>query len=356
MNDAIALAPELRRVRSCIDSATNLAGLQQAACNMRTLVRRLMDGMPAEALTRLISSLNDAVTQRVIDLVRADSAMDAVRWCWIAFGSEGRQEQTLASDQDNGMIFAGDATDDALRQALLPLARRINDALACCGFPLCSGQIMASNPQCCLGLHEWQVRFANWISDGDPQALLNATIFFDMRPLYGAYELGDALREWLARNAADNPRFLLQMTENALRRTAPLGLLHKVVVEKEGEFAGTIDLKLNAATLFVDAARIYALACGSAAANTADRLREAVAARRLDAGVAQASISAFYFIEMLRLKNQRACYLRGEAMHNHVHPDSLNGAERHTLVMALRQARALQKQLLFDLRGSGSGL
>ncbi|MES2536759.1 MAG: DUF294 nucleotidyltransferase-like domain-containing protein [Pseudomonadota bacterium] len=356
MDKLTALAPDLKHLRLRMAMATDLAELQRTACDTRLLMFRLIDELPAESLTRQISSLNDAITQRAISLVCASSGTDVGRWCWIALGSEGRQEQTLASDQDNGIIFASDADDEAQRQALLPLAWRINDALAACGFPLCAGQIMASNPDCCLSLHEWQVRFTNWISDGDPQALLNATIFFDLRALYGAHELAHALQEWLALNAADNPRFLLQMAENAVRRAPPLGLLRNLVVQKEGEHAGTIDLKLNAATLFVDAARLYGLACGSLASNTADRLRDAVAAQKLDASAAEASIRAFYFIEMLRLENQRRCYLRGEAMHNHVNPDRFDHAERRMLVAALRQAGALQNRLMSDFRGGATRL
>jgi CBS domain-containing protein len=270
---------------------------------------------------------------------------EAVSWCWIALGSEGRQEQTLSSDQDNGIIFAGSDPDDALREMLLPLARRINEALASCGFPLCAGQVMAGTPRWCLSLQEWRNRFANWIFEREPQALLNATIFFDLRPLYGAHDLAQSLMNWLAENASDNPRFLLQMTENALRRTSPLGVLHGFTIEKSGEFVGTIDLKLKAATLFVDAARIYCLSCGSRASNTADRLRLAAEAHQLVPSETEEWIGAFHFIQMLRLKSQHRCYAAGAAMHNHLNPNQLDPAERRLLLHALLRARALQNLL-----------
>ena len=237
------------------------------------------------------------------------------------------------------------------RRTLLPLALRINDALDACGFPFCPGQIMASNPQWCLSLHEWRERFSNWIIDGDPQALLNASIFFDLRPLYGARELAQALVDWLARNASDNHRFLFQMADNALRRKAPLGLLHDFTVEKDGEFAGTIDLKVDAATLFVDAARVYGLACGAHTGNTANRLRVAADAHRLFPKEVNAWIRAFYLIQMLRLENQQRCHMQGIAMHNHVDPEALAPTQRRALLEALRQARALQKKLALDYTG-----
>jgi CBS domain-containing protein len=340
-----AFGQELQRTTGSIDGAADAAGLQRAASEIQALVQGVVEQAPAEPLTRLISTLNDRLTRRLIELTCADTKLQPIRWCWVALGSEGRQEQTLSSDQDNGIIFSGSEPDDALREALLPLAWRINKALASCGFPLCAGQVMASNPQWCLSLHEWRTRFANWIFEGEPQALLNATIFFDLRALYGAGDLAETLTGWLAENASDNPRFLFQMTENALRRTAPLGLLRGFAVERSGEFADTIDLKLQATTLFVDAARVYGLSCGSHLSNTADRFRLAVAAHQLVASDVEEWIRAFHFVQMLRLKRQHRCYVRGAAMHNHIHPNQLEPAERRMLLHALHQARAVQTVL-----------
>lgn len=348
-----AFDQELQCICRSIDDAATAAALERAAREIRALVLRMIELAPAEVLTRLISALNDALTRRAIEQARAGTRLEAVRWCWIALGSEGRQEQTLASDQDNGIVFTARNDAGATREKLLPLARRINAALDACGFPLCTGQVMASNPQWCLSLHEWQIRFAEWITEGDPQALLNATIFFDLRPLYGAYDLAHTLIDWLALNASDNPRFLFQMSENALRREPPLGLLRDFVIEKSGEFIGTIDLKLNAATLFVDAARIYGLACGARASNTADRLRLAADAHCLSAGEVEGWIHAFHVIQMLRLQHQRHAHMRGEATHNHVDPNRLHAVQRRALLEALRHARSLQKRLALDYLGSG---
>lgn len=351
-----AFARDLQHAHRSIGDASDAASLQLAAAKVRGLVHRAVGQAAPEPLTEFISTLNDQLTRRAIELTCAGTQMQGVRWCWIALGSEGRQEQTLSSDQDNGIIFAGSGGATALREQLVPLALRINEALDACGFPLCIGQIMASNPQWCLDLREWRERFATWISDGDPQALLNASIFFDLRPLYGAYDLAEALAHWLEEIAPDNPRFLYQMTENALRRKAPLGVLRDFVVEKGGDFAGTVDLKLHAATLFVDAARIYGLALGARASNTADRFRLAGEAQRLDRRDVDSWIKAFYFIQKLRLKNQQRCYELGLPMHNHVHPNELGPLTRHALLDALRQARALQKRLAMDYLGTGRGL
>lgn len=343
---------EILRIRQALASAQNEAALPAIAVNIRRLVHQALGQAPAEALTRLISLLNDALTYRVIELACTRFQTDAADWCWIALGSEGRQEQTFSSDQDNGIIFAEGGNADVQRARLLPLASHINQVLADCGFALCRGNIMASNPQCCLALNEWRGRFSDWIVESDAQALLNASIFFDFRPLYGEHKLAQLLSEWLASNSRDNPGFLLRMAGNALRREVPLNFLHHIVVDRQGDFAGTIDLKVQAATLFVDAARVLGLAGGSGARNTADRLRQAAAARVIEPDEAESWAKAFYSIEKLRLKSQHASELRGEAMHNHVNPRSLDEGERHALLDALDQAKALQKHLAHTYPGS----
>lgn len=347
------LVHELENIHRCITTATDQAGLLRATGAIQALVHRVVEqAVAAESMTRLISTLNDALTKRIIELSCADAALGTLRWCWISLGSEGRHEQTLSSDQDNGIIFTGEGPADTLRDTLLPLARRINQALDACGFPLCSGQIMAGNPQWCLSLHEWQQKFSNWVLEGDPQALLNASIFFDFRPLHGAMELAGELTDWLTVEASSNIRFLFQMAANAQRRKVPLGMLHRFVVDKNGDFPGTIDLKVNVATLFVDAARIYGLACGIHASNTADRFRLAAASHRLHPNDVEGWVNAFYFIQMLRLKNQQRSYVSGAAMHNHIDPNQLDKADRHALLDALLQARSLQNRLALDYPGS----
>jgi CBS domain-containing protein len=343
-----ALERELQALCVGVDAAPDVHALECAAGRVHALFHRLIDVFPAEVLTRVISVMNDALARQVIAVVSAGTPLEKIRWCWMAFGSEGRQEQTLSSDQDNGIVFAADAAADAVRERVLPVARHINEALAACGFALCPGQVMAGNPRCCLSMHEWRSRFADWIAEGDPQALLNASIFFDLRPLYGAFDLADALVEWLAMNALDNPRFLLQMSGNALQRTPPLGLLHDFVIEKSGEFIGTIDLKLNVVTLFVDASRIYGLACGARTSGTDRRLRHAVQARRLDADQVEGWIRAFHAVQKMRLEHQHRCWALGTAMHNHLDPRRLDSSGRRALLDGLRQARSLQRRLAQD--------
>ncbi|MFN3543228.1 MAG: DUF294 nucleotidyltransferase-like domain-containing protein [Thiobacillus sp.] len=307
----------------------------------------LAQGMDAENLTAIISSLNDRITERIIALEgEHDPKIAGVRWCWMALGSEGRMEQTLATDQDNALIF--DAADDAQRAALVAFAQRVNARLDACGFPLCRGGIMAGNPQWCLSSAEWQRQFAQWIDLGDPEALLHASIFFDFRPLAGDAGLALDLRAWLNGAAQKNPRFLHQMAGNALRNRPPLGVVRDFVLSEDAAHPHTIDLKLNGTTPFVDAARIFALAAGSPQTNTAKRLRAAAPALKIPDNELADWNRAFHFLQLLRLRHQHARQRAGQTPDNHLDPDTLAPLDRRILKEALRQARKVQARLAMD--------
>jgi CBS domain-containing protein len=263
----------LRRIVERMKSAATTQELAGAAADVRNLARSLLaQGVGAEQLTQMTCALNDGIAQRVIELAAPKHALPG-EWCWLALGSEGRLEQTLATDQDNALIFAGEGDAGALRARFLPFAQEVNVALDACGFPLCKGDIMARNPRWCLSLEEWKALFGGWIRNSQPEALLNAAIFFDFRALAGEARLAGDLRASVLQAASGHAAFRRALAENALRTKPPLGLLRDFTPEEGGPHAGTLDLKGLGARLFVDAARLFALAHGLPATATAARLR-----------------------------------------------------------------------------------
>ncbi|MCK6374786.1 MAG: DUF294 nucleotidyltransferase-like domain-containing protein [Zoogloea sp.] len=324
-----------------IQSARGVDSLAQAAARVREAATAMVElGEGSGAVGEWIAMLNDLVVQAAIDLAEAEIDIPLVPWCWLAFGSEGRLEQTLATDQDNGLIFACSADDDpeALRKGFLPFARRVNELLDACGFPLCKGEVMAGNPRWCLSLGEWRACFAGWMRSGTADDLLNATIFFDFRPLAGDWQLAAALQRWLLGLAADTPLFLRFMATNALRGGPPLGVIRDFSVDRE---TGLIDLKRDGSRLFVDAARIYALALGIGETATVSRLQAAGEALKWPRREVRALLDAFGFIQQLRLASPRE---PGGAA-NQIAPASLSELERAFLKESFRQARRLQQKL-----------
>jgi CBS domain-containing protein len=337
----------VRHVSGTIRAAFDLPALVAAAHEIRRLARQLVaQGLAARTLTQLLSHLNDLLTRQLVQQVAEQHRVDLRRACWLAFGSEGRSEQTIATDQDNGLVLADDIEDKA---AWLGFAREVNQGLDACGYPLCKGNVMASNPECCLTVNEWVGRFDRWIDGGSPEDLLAASIYFDFRPLVGAAELAEPMREFVTRRTAQMPRFVKQMADNALRNRAPLNWRSALDPTRD-DGHDWIDLKLNGTTLFVDAARLYALAHGVPATGTRERLTAAAGELKLPEQEAAAWVGAFEVLQMFRLRLQ----IEGEVGKaaagnpNRIDIGELNELDLRVLKAALRVARRLQQRVELD--------
>lgn len=339
-----------KAISGAIRGARDLDSLVAAAEDIRNLARRtLAEGGAAEPLTQMISTLNDHLTVRLIELTQAEFALPKTGWCWLAFGSEGRYEQTLSTDQDNGLVFAcPPGEEEATRQGFLPFAAEVNKRLDACGFPLCKGKVMASNPELCLSVGEWQNRFGSWLRSATPQALLDASIYFDFRPIHGEEALAETLSEWLRKHVPGATLFLRFMAENALRVRPPLGMIRDFSFDDNKEFPRTIDLKASGARLFVDVARILALANGIGETSTPQRLRAAAELGKIGRDDIDAIIDGFFFLQQLRLRVQQEGAPMGLA--NRVDPEKLNELDRFVLKLALKQAKKLQNRIQMDYR------
>lgn len=340
----------MRAISDSIEIAQDFNDLKIAAAGMRRLERNMLaQGIGTENLTQLIATLNDKLTCRAIEIQAAWHDLSGIDWCWIALGSEGRREQTFDTDQDNGIIFRDLRSAAEVRELLLPFAQAVNRTLDACGFPLCKGNIMAGNPAWCLSLTEWQSKFAGWIRNPEPKALLNSTIFFDFRALWGNDELAEELRSGLNLEAHHNQRFLRALADNALESRPPIGMLSHIVTSGHGLQANTVDLKTQGSRPIVDAARIYALAAGLAQTNTAERLRASGVRLNVPPEEIEAMVDAFHFLLLLRLRHQ---YLASgdPGGINRIDPEGLNALDRRILKEAFRQARDLQTRLQLDFQ------
>ncbi|MCL2655992.1 MAG: DUF294 nucleotidyltransferase-like domain-containing protein [Betaproteobacteria bacterium] len=333
-------------------SARSVEELAQAAAKLREFSHRLVrQGLGAEQIIQWISSLNDIIALHAIDLIVAQSDLPKVPWSWLAFGSEGRFEQTLATDQDNGIIFTAsdEAEAEALRPRFLAFAQKVNAALDACGFPFCKGKIMAGNPEWCLSESEWRQRFLQWITHGEPVSLLNACIFFDFRSLYGETRLAETLHDWLNEHTTGAALFQRLMAINVLSCRPPLGLIRAFTFDRNPDYPRTLELKRDGIRPYVDAARLFALQQGLRATNTVQRLRDAARHESFGGEDIAAAIDGYHFIQMLRLRNQQGEVRYGSP--NRIDPArDLNHLERQILKHAFRQAVRLQDRLKAEFR------
>ena len=237
----------------------------------------------------------------------------------------------LLTDQDNALAFADDS---AAARAYFPrLAARVVDGLVAAGFPPCPGGYMAS--QWCRSLADWQALFRGWIERPDPQALLEAQVFFDFRAVHGGLSL-QPLDDLLL--AAGRRELLVAGLARAALRGRPARRLRGRLRGQDGE----VDLKAGGIAPAVMLARTYALAAGSSARPTLERLAQAARAGTLSRGGAEILGESFRFLTRLRLQEQLRAVGEGRAPSNRVRVDALSELERRRLAEAHDAVRRLQ--------------
>ena len=318
------------------------------------LVKTLMDSSARpRPVTNMLASICDAATARLIQLAIDDLGPPPVPFAFIAMGSQGRQEQTLLTDQDNGIIYAPPAAAslDSIGNYFLQLGARVCSDLDRAGYTLCRGQVMASNPRWCRSLPDWIAGFNEWVQKAEPQEVIDLGIFFDFRTVYGEVELAQELRRHIHAALQDKPAFYHHFAQNALTFKPPFRLPGNIYLGGGAtEHAGEINLK-DAMMPMVSFARLYALRHQINQTHTLERI-EALAERGVILPASRDEISAAYdFLMQLRLTNQLAALQAGRPANNLIHPSKLGYIQQELLKQAFAQIAAVQKKISYDFLG-----
>lgn len=342
---------DLVHLARAVRNAASIEKLVQLGDEIRSLVERMIaHGASSEQITRLITLLNDHMVSRVIELCIEQHGDPGVEFTWLVFGSEGRKEQTLYTDQDNGILFEASSQEEAnaIRQKLLPLAREINVALDDCGFVLCKANIMAGNAELCLSRQEWSRRFSKIIRDASPENLLYSSVFFDMRAIWGPLEGSLALYRELLSMIQGNGMFQRMLAQSAVQNKPPLGgLFRDFALDKKGIEKDTLDLKNKGLAPFVDGVRVLALSHGIENSNTLERIRQLVSKGVIERLDGDAYAEAYHFIQLIRMQQHQQQARSELAYSNRIYPDELNHLDRRILRESFRQAQRLQTSLTF---------
>lgn len=357
----------LRSLSNAIEQAGTIQDLQLCSADVLVMARRLMaQGVAATALARLVSHLNDALTRRVIRIKEAElrpTLGELPAWCWMALGSEGREEQTVATDQDNAIIFSGDGP--ARRAAFMQLAESINHGLAAIGFPLCKGGVMAMHDKWCRSDDEWRALLSGWFAAPGPQGLLDSNIFLDFRGLYGDLSLAENLRSWVSGQVAEHRLFLRTLAQDAMRDTVGTLTRNTVAISiarafrRRGWSADWLsprrfEMKRMGTAPVVYFTRVLALANGLAETSTDERFNGLVARKAMSESESQQMRDAFNVLQRYRLRAQLTYALipeeqkTDEVSPNVLELDALSVHEHERLSEALSVLANLRARIEMD--------
>jgi CBS domain-containing protein len=325
----------LRRVERLEDRAA-LPGYGAKLGEMAAAL--LAGGLDPIVIAGFVARLNGTLLSRILRWAEAELGPPPCRYAWIAFGSEGRREQTLLTDQDNALVYEDDRAD--ARAYFAAVAERANSDLEAAGFPRCPGNYMARVWRAPLA--EWVERFRTWVDEPKPQALLEAAIFFDFRRAHGELDL--APLEAAVRRAGQARRFICAMAKAALEFSPPSSIRLRLRSDTE------IDLKVHGISPIVFLARCYAIEVGSPHRNTLDRLDAAARAGLLGAETRVTIREAYRFLLALRLREQVRRLAEGRQPANRITLSALSSIERSRLKESFRAIRSWQEKAAYHYR------
>ena len=334
-----------------IAKAEDIASMAAITARIPQLLVQLHGaGNRHDTVTRLITDIADTATRRLLTWAEEELGPPPVPYVWLACGSQGRQEQTGVSDQDNCLILSDEAAE-ADMSYFARLARFVCDGLDACGYYFCPGDIMATNPQWCQPVHVWRGYFEGWIATPNPMAQMLASVMFDLRPIGGDESLFAGLQRNTLDAAAKNSIFTAHMISNSLKHQPPLGLLRGLATIRSGEHRNRLDLKLNGVVPIVDLGRIYALLGGFESVNTRARIEAAVAETIVSPTGGADLLDAYDLIADLRLEHQMNQAKTGKKPDNYLDPSDLSDFERSHLRDAFVVVKTMQSSA-----GSGKGM
>jgi CBS domain-containing protein len=333
-----------------IDAQGTIEGLRAVAPRVHVVVKWLAEhGASTHDIGRIVAELNDRLVLRALSAVLAGLLAEGheppLPYTWLAAGSEGRREQTLKTDQDNGLVYQDPPRELAATAAIFfgRLASGMHEALVSLGFPPCEGGFMASNPHWCQPESVWRDYFGSWMETPLPAQLLRASIFFDLRPVGGDEPPGRDLCQWVSDRAPSHTLFQRHLARVALERHVPLGFFGGFVVERSGTHKDQLDLKARGVFPMTQAMRVCALSLGVPETNTVDRLVAAGARGLFTPGEVEDLRDGYEVISRVRLNHQLACHDTGRPVDNFIDPNTLRKSDRVLLKHAFKTLAWLQR-------------
>ena len=336
-------ATKLVRMIHLASSIDELARLSQ---KIPSLQQQLVNtNMNAYRIGKIISSVADALTQRLINFAEQTLGPAPIDYAWLAVGSLARQELSTHSDQDNALLLSDDYNEPQHARYFESLANQVCDGLDACGFYYCPGDVMASNTQWRQPVNVWKRYFTDWIKTPTPKDIMLACNFFDLRVIAGKSLLLDALLAPAIEMARHDQIFLAHLAADGTRHRPPLGFFRQFVLVNDKEHRDSFDIKLGGILPITTLARLFSLSAGSHKVNTFERLTSAAKTSALSKEGATDLGDALFYISSLRLRHQIKQHAEQHEIDNFIRPTELSHLERQALKEAFGVISDMYKTL-----------
>ncbi len=320
-------------------SINALAALKE---ERETIFQALVEsGVSAEIQGRVMSTIMDAFTRRIIQLSEDLLGPAPCDYAWIVAGSHARNEVHMLSDQDSALVLADDVTDDQ-KAYFTHLAMKVCNGLAACGYPLCDGKYMAASPKWCQPISVWKDYYSKWVASPEYNKLLSISVFLEVRSIYGNRDYVEQIQQHLHDCIQNSGKFIPALVRDAIDTQPPLSIFNSLVLEKGGENSNTLNIKKYALNLIIDLARIFSLSAGGSLTGTEERFRFAAENGTLSQDSCENIIGAYRFLTQVRFRHQLNAILSGRVPNNNISPEEFSSFERKHLKDAFKIISELQ--------------
>ncbi|GBF76125.1 hypothetical protein PA598K_04573 [Paenibacillus sp. 598K] len=320
-----------------------------------------LSSMPVEQLYTAINEVHDALIQRVLTLTESDMARlgngsPPVPYAYLLFGSGGRKEQTLSSDQDSGIVYEDPPKAQRAETAgyFSAFGQLVVDHLQLVGYPPCEGNVISSNPLWCDTIEGWSAKLEHWFEQAEFEDVRHLLIIADGRCLYGEPGLAARLQDHFYSDMLARPPIVKRMLDNTMRHKMLLGLFGQLLKEQYGEEAGSVDIKYGAYIPMVNAIRMMAIQSGVRATSTLERLVELETKGALtgeQAETLRAAFRSFLQFRMMTMKQQEdGLYSSNGMLSRQVLDKTLTEQLKQGLRVGKRLQRSVSRQVTGKLR------
>lgn len=328
-----------------LKNAESVAEVKYCHNRLHLFIRLLIEsGANVRNITNTMTLISDSIVRKLLSLTINELGQPPAKFIFLSLGSEGRKELTLLTDQDNAIVFENVSEDryQEVQEYFLKLGKRVCTALDEIGFSFCKGNVMAMNPKWCKPLSVWKQYFTNWVTTANPQDLLDVSIFFDFRGVFGEESLEEELRTHLFNLISGNNSFFVYLTQNALKAKPPISQI------KSGEF---LDIKQSLLPI-IDLIRIYSLKNKIKDTNTIERLKKLNEKNIFSTTGYKDILNIYNFLMQIRFGNQAKLISENVPPSNKVDIQSLSEIEKIILKKVLTQIEDFQTKLSLDIKGT----
>jgi len=344
----------INNILSQIKNSSTIDELKEIFNKTSHIVRPLIESeADIQIISNIISRISDSISKKLIEITIDEIGVPPVKFAFFVLGSEGRKEQTLATDQDNALLFE-DVEDDKFENVqnyFMLFGEKLCNYLDFVGFDFCKGNIMAKNPKWNKPITSWKKYFYKWITEPNAENLLDISIFFDFKFIYGDNELFTDFSDFVNEIATQNSIFFFHLAQNASLYKAPIGIRGNIITDTSGKHTDCFDIK-NSIIPVVMFSRIYSLKYKLNLSNTLERLNALQEMQIIDNNFYRDIIFNYRYLMGIRYKNQLNLILTKNKPDNYINFNNLLQIEQLILKKIFSQVSLYQQKLNLEFKGS----